>query len=510
MGAFIQDDWRVTPHLTINMGLRWQLFTPIYEVHNRMTNVQEITGAIELAGVNGNSNALYNQYNGIANFLPRLGIAWSPDGRTVFRAAFSRSSFQEGTGEYNRLATNAPWNNDLTATSTPGPNGAVPSNQLFLDQGFNGLTGAQTGVPCTTSTVTSAPASCFGGVRIHMQDPNYRPAISNQWNFTVQRQFGNATTISAAYVGQHSDHLADIVDAGQNFITSTNPLTVVSTPFLAGNPAILADKPGQIRLNETTGKQNYDALQISAQQRLSRGLEFLMNYTWSKCLTNNQGYYGRYGDAAGSQASADVSFQEYAYNINLDYGYCDHDVTNVFNGYLTYDLPFGHNRTFGKDSNQVVNAILGDWRASSVFTVHGGFPISMLYFGFDPTGAYFQPRPDCIAPSRQTPYKEYSGGGYIWFDPTTMAAPPNNRFGTCGISTERGPGIAQVDLGLSKFFPITERMNVEFRAEAINAFNTPIFLVNAYSIDVFGGSGEGVVNSSKGARNFQLALKLNF
>ena len=512
IGAFIQDDWRVNESLTVNFGLRWQLFTPIYEVGNRMTNFQEGTGAIELAGVNGNSRALYNEYNGIANFLPRLGVAWTPWHNTVVRAAFSRSSFQEGTGEYNRLATNAPWNVDLANTSTPGTNGAVPADQLFLDQGFTTLGSAGGGVPCTPATVTSAPASCFHGVRIHMQDPNYRPAVSNQWNFSLQHQFGSSTTIQAAYVGQHNDHLADIIDAGQRFIvgqTATAAITV-PTPFLAGNPTLLADGPGQIRLNETTGIANYNALQLSGQRRIANGLEFLVNYTWSKCLTDNQGYYARYGDAAASQASADVSFQEYAYNLKLDYGLCDHDVTNVFNGYVTYDIPFGHNRMFGSNSNKIVNGILGDWQINTDFTVHGGFPISMLYYGFDPTGAYFQPRPDCIAPSIETPYKNFAGGGYIWFDPSTMAAPPANRFGTCGISTERGPGIKQVDIGLHKQFFITERQNIEFRAEAINAFNSPLFAVNGYAIDIFGGTQEGVVNTSQGARNFQFGLKYNF
>jgi len=520
-GAFVQDDWKITPTLTMNIGLRWQLFTPIYEVGNRMTNFSEITGAIELAGQDGNSRALYNQYNGIANFLPRIGLAWAPSGgwakNMVFRSAFSRSSFQEGTGEYNRLATNAPWNEDLVGQFVAGPNGSIPSNQITLDQGFAALGAA--GPACTVQNVLSAPASCFAGIRIHIQDPNYRPAISNQWNFSIQRQFGNSMTFQAAYIGQHSDHLASIVSAGQKIL---NPNGTTSPGiYLSGNQALLADGPGQIRLNTTEGIQNYNSLQLSFQRRLATGLAFQANYTWSKCLTNNQGYYGRYGDAAASQASADVSFQQYAYNINQDYGFCDHDVTNVFNGYLTYEIPFGKNRAYGHDSNKFVNAVLGDWQVNTVFTVHGGFPISMLDWAGDPGTGSFQPRPDCVSPSQETPYKNAAQGGYIWFNPLTMADPPAGKFGNCGVSTERGPGIKQVDIGLSKKFAITERQTVEFRAEAINAFNSPIFVVNGYSIDVFSGANisngvyspsapTGIVNTSQGARNLQFALKYSF
>jgi hypothetical protein len=516
LGAFVQDDWKVTPKLTLNLGLRWQLFTPIYEVHNRMTNFQEGTGLIELAGQNGVSRAMYNQYNGIANFLPRLGLAWTPWGiNTVIRAGFSRSSFSEGTGEYNRLTTNAPWNLDYAVNLGPNAAGGVPSNQIFLDQGFTTLNGSV--APCTVQNVTSAPSQCFHGVRLHLTDPNYRPAVSNQWNFALQHQFGNSTTVQAAYVGEHTDHMADIIDAGQSFITSTNPLTTVPTLFLHGNPTLLATGPGQIRLNASTAIQNYNSMQLTVLQRLSKGLNFQANYTWSKCLTNNQGYYGRYGDSGHSQASNDVSFQLYAYNLNLDYGACDRDVTSVFNGYITYELPFGKNKAMGKNMGKALNAVAADWRVSAAFNVHGGFPISMLYYGNDPSGAYFQPRPDCISPSRQTPYKQAplnpsAGivGGYLWFDPSTMAAPASNRFGTCGVGTERGPGLAQFDIGLSKMFSLTERQNLEFRVEAINAFNTPVFALNAYSVDIFGGAGEGVVNTSAGARNVQLSLKYHF
>lgn len=521
IGAYVQDTWHVNNKLTVNYGIRWQLFTPIYEVHNRMTNFNEVTGQIELAGVDGNSRALYNEYNGIANFLPRAGLAYSIDNNTVLRVAFSRSSFQEGTGEYNRLATNAPWNNDVNFQTTASASslGTIPANQVFLDQGFAGLYAGQTGIPCTPATVTSAPASCFSHATIHMTDPNYRPATSNQWNATLQRQFGKSTTIQAAYVGQHNDHLASILDAGQLQLLPNG--TTAPSYYLSGNPALTANPLGQQRLNATVGVANYNALQISGQQRLANGLEFLMNYTWSKCLTNNQGYYGRYGDNAPSQASADVSFQQNVYNINADYGFCDHDVTNDFNGYLTYDLPFGKGRMFGAHVNPIVNAVVGDWTVNTVFTVHGGFPISMLDWSGDPGTGSFQPRPECIAPSQETPYREAPasvGGGYYWFNPATMANPPAGQFGNCGVSTERGPGLAQVDIGLSKYFPITEHQNLELRVEAINAFNTPIFTVAGYSIDVVGFNANGsvattntgLVNTSDGARNIQFGLKYNF
>ena len=195
-------------------------------------------------------------------------------------------------------------------------------------------------------------------------------------------------------------------------------------------------------------------------------------------------------------------------------------MTNVFNGYASYDLPFGKKRAYMHDANKFVNAVLGDWQVNTVFTVHGGFPISMLDWGGDAGTGSAQGRPDCIAPSRETPFKQNPNGpGYLWFDPTTMANPAAGHLGNCPVSSERGPGIKQVDLSMSKFFPITERQSIEFRAEAINAFNTPIFTVQGYSIDVigFGADGRsvtstntGVVNTSLGARNLQFALKYRF
>jgi hypothetical protein len=159
------------------------------------------------------------------------------DDKTVIRAAFSRSSFQEGTGEYNRLATNAPWNVDLVGQwGASNANGAVPASQVTLDQGFGAL-GSTGG--CSVANVTSAPAACFAGVRIHATDPNYRPAVSNQWNFTVQREVIKSLTVQVGYVGQHSDHLAAIYNMGQNVLQPNG--TATPGPYLAGNPTLKND-----------------------------------------------------------------------------------------------------------------------------------------------------------------------------------------------------------------------------------------------------------------------------
>jgi len=529
LGAFIQDDWRISRHLTLNYGLRWQLFTPLYEVGNRETNFGEYSGQIQLAGVDGNSRALYNQYNGIANFLPRVGLAWTPHDKTIIRAAFGRTSFQEGTGEYNRLATNAPWNVDLVGQwGATNVNGAIPANQITLDQGFAAL-GSAGG--CTVQNVTSAPASCFAGIRIHATDPNYRPAVSNQWNITLQRELTHSLTAQAGYIGQHSDHLAAIYDMGQNILVPNPPAGgpySAPGPYLAGNPTLKFDGTGQQRLNTSTAVQNYDAVQVLVRDQFSNGLAFQFNYTYGKCLTDNQGYYGRYGNAAVAQTTADVAFQSYVYNVRgLDYGLCDADISNAFTGYLNYELPFGHGRRFGNNSNKFVNAVLGGWRYDTIVTIHGGFPISMIQFGNDPTGAYFQPRPDCNGPSQETPYKNFIGGGYVWFNPTTMSIPGPGQLGTCGISTERGPGIKQVDMSLAKTFSITERQSLQFRFDAINSLNSPVFALNGYSTDVYPGGGidparygsdaaytasipTGVVNTSVGSRNLQFSLKYRF
>ena len=489
--SFFQDDWKVNRNLTLNLGLRWELHTPWVEVDNRQANFNLVTGQEEYPGQNGMNSALYNQYNGITNFEPRIGIAWTPfGGKDVIRASYTLSSFLEGTGTNLRLTLNPPF-----ATEHNVLYGATQTPSLLSD-GYDPF--------------VSNPGDQYAGASLRIWDPNVRPAVSNQWNFSIQHQFTDTTTLQAAYVGQRNTHLMVPVMASQEILNSDG--TVSPSPFLAGNQTLVSEI-GVAKLTASNGNQDYDALQISFQKRLAKGLELQANYTWSKCMTDSIGYYGGAGQGQG-----DHWYWQNTYDAAAEWGPCYYDTTHALNGYVTYDLPFGRGRAFGKSMNPVANVILGDWQVNAILNLHTGFPITILN-NFDTSNTLGAgPRANCIAPANVLGETNSPAGGYQWIDPSSFATPANGTFGTCGVGTVRGPGLHTMDLSLSKKFNITERQNLEFRAEAINFTNTPI--LNAPS-DTLGGSstvpfnpsnpqGFGAVTSSQGARNIQFGLKYNF
>jgi hypothetical protein len=477
--GFFQDDWRVTPHLTLNLGLRWELHTPWVEVDNRQSNFNEITGALELAGQNGNSRALYNQYNGITNFQPRIGLAYSPDSKTVFRAAYTVSNFLEGTGTNLRLTLNPPF---ATEHNVNYSGAQVPST---LADGYD-IFGAS-----TASNIN------YTGTSLRIWDPNFRPAVSNQWNVSIQRQLGNSMTFQASYVGQNNDHLVVPVWASQLQLL---PNGTTEPGYLSGNTTLLGEI-GNAKLTDTNGIQNYNALQVSFQKRLSHGVEFQANYTWSKCLSDAVGYYG-----GGGQANGNWYYWQDTYNSRLNYGPCYYDTPHSFNGFVTYDIPFGRGRTFGNNANKIVNAVAGGWQVNAIVTWRGGFPYT-IDSSKDVSGTNNPNQlANCVAPGQVFGQQNLSTGGYQWFNPAAYTNESPGSFGTCGVGTIRGPGIHNVDLSLIKLFNFTEHQNLEFRAEAINLANSVI--LNAPNTTV--GSTLGQITSSQGERNIQFALKYNF
>jgi hypothetical protein len=486
LAAFFQDDWRVTPNLTLNLGLRWELHTPWDEVKNRQANFNLVTGQEYLSGQTcpyNDCNALYNQYNGITNFQPRLGIAWTPGGgKLVVRSGYTMSNYLEGTGTNLRLPINPPFavehDDQYTNSSLYG---VMPGSTL--DQGF---------LPFTSA------GNQLVGATLRVWDPNIRPAVSNQWNLSLQYQLNPTTTVQASYVGQRATHLMVPMPYFQKVLNPDG--TVSPTEYLAGNPTLLGEI-GQISGTASIGNQDYDALQMLVKKRLSSGLEYSVAYTYSKCMTNNMGYYGQ-----GGQSGQSNWYYQNIYDAAAEWGPCDYDASQNFVTNAVYDIPFGHGRTFGNNINKALDTVAGGWQVAGILSLHTGFPLTVGANDASNTGGR-GPRADCIAPADVLGSQDSSvGNGYQWYSPSGFAQPANGTFGSCGVGTVRGPGLATLDFNVSKTFKITERHAVDIRAEFINLTNTPI--LNSPNNSV--GTTLGLLNSSQGARNVQFALKYHF
>jgi hypothetical protein len=488
--AFFQDTWRVTPTLTVNYGLRYEVHTPWVEVDDRQVNFAPFSGQIEFAGQStfyNNNRALYNQYNGVFNYQPRIGFAWNPhNGHTVIRGSYTLSSFMEGAGTNLRLTTNPPFGAERDALYTSATS---PATTTTLTQGFSIFNGATT--------------NPFTGASLRLWDPNVRPAVSNQWNFTVQQQLGNSTTVQVAYVGQKNDHLISAQPYSQSQLLPNG--TVAPSPYLSGNPALLAELGSNVTISgtESNGNQSYNALQLTVQRRLAQGIQGQVSYTYSKCMTDSIGFYGE----PGTQAANQSAYAQNLYNRRAEWGPCFYDLTHNVSANFSYDLPFGHNRQFGRNMNKVLNALAGDWQANGILSFHNGFPLTISApdnSGTNSRGA----RANCLVPSTVFGEQNYggSGGGFQWFNPAAYGPGVPGTFGTCGVGTVRGPGIATFDLSASKKFNFTEHQNLELRGEFINAFNHPI--LNAPTTNL--GGTLGLLQTSQGARNIQIGLKYNF
>jgi len=561
---FGQDDWRMTPTFTLNLGLRFEDHTPLYETNNQAVNFGLYTGTIYTAnGVDGTSKfgnqALYNNYLGIGDWEPRIGLSWAPaalGGKTVVRAGFAISSFVEGGGSNEELTQNLPFG-------------------FLQQQAAGGIYTVENGFGATTALACGGVINqaCYDGQRIRVFDQNFRPATINQWNLTFQQQLTNSLTFQIGYVGQRGSHLLNFEDTAQSIPLDASGkvagrgdpiVTRDPGPFLGGAAAgslYLADNPqfntancgtagnpicGKETLtgtNMSNSDQSYNALQAVLQKRMSNGLQAQVSYTWSKCLSNSPGYFGTGWGSTGATSSGGQPGWENIYNPRLDWGPCYYDQAQILTSYVTYQLPLGRGKQFGRDLNPVLNAVLGNWEIGGILTLHSGNALTLNNFGGWGVGGNsdntngVDPEtlaglPDCnggVQLSKQTVPAANGAAGYIqWIANTPTNATPAaaNTFGTCGIGNVRGPGYANVDLSLHKAFSITETKRLEFRFEALNAFNHPVWDFSGGPADgsfdpgswSAGTGGQqvtsnptfGKITGSQGARELQLAMKFYF
>jgi Carboxypeptidase regulatory-like domain len=522
-GAYVQDDWRITNSLTLNLGVRYEAHTPWAEAHDLQDNFDLLTGQLispncskvtPLLGTapvtckEVSNRGLYNGTYGGKAFQPRIGFAWAPaalGGKTVVRSAFTISSYMEGTGTNLRLPINPPF--------TPA--------ETFVTYNGQSLPTTTTGQGLVPVGSASDP---FAGSLVRVWDPNVQPALTQQWNLTIQQQLGNNATLQIGYVGQHGTHLMVPMPylqkrflKGTTCMVGTPPVAQTCTApslFFSGNPTFQSDI-SQISGTASVGEMKYNALQAVFQKRYSGGLNFQAAYTFSKCMTDNSGYYGTWGGTQGVPANP---YYQNLYDPRADYAPCYFDAKHVLSSYATYEIPFGRGKRFGHDANGVVNAVAGGWSVAPIISLRTGFPLALYNFTNDPSNTNSRgARPNCGSGAgrvfgRRNAFDASTGAylGYQWFDPTPYSLPTNAEgFGNCPAQGPvRGPGYADVDLSVQKNFTITENVRLQFRADFLNTFNRVNLNTDCCFTAV--GAGMGIISSAQEPRNIQFALKLYY
>ena len=485
IALFVQDDFKVTSTLTLNLGLRWAYTSPLVEKDNKQSNFDVAPPYGNGTGVqtfaSDSDRALYEPY--YKGFEPRVGFAWSASDRLVIRGGYGISQFMEGTGANLRLPLNPPFFYE-SAVVYDRTTGAGTTGSGFADL-----------VPGTTPS---------GNVRAY--EPNLRPQFSQQWNAFVEYRLTEGMSAQVGYVGHHADHLVTPVEGNQPLPGVGDPTTwaprPTRRPLYEEQPLITT-----IATTAAASSSRYHALQASIRQRAWNGLEFLASYTFGEARTNNRGFYGVFGGSGpqGVTGATEHPYWQNAYDPEADWGPAFHDVKHNFIFSASYELPFGQGRKYGSEWSGVTNAILGGWKVGGIFQARTGLPITVI----DTRNRSLQnerswDRPNCIGdpvPSDQSIDH--------WLDINAFQIVPLGTFGNCPVGVARAPGYSNIDLVLSKRFEMGAQRYLEFRAEAFNLLNHPSFGPPGRDFSVPSTFGV-ITNTVSSPRVIELALKFYF
>jgi hypothetical protein len=472
---FVQDDFKATQALTLNLGLRWAYTQPLVEKDNRQGNFSLATGQ-EILAQDGSreSRALYKSYK--KGFEPRIGAAWRPSEGWVVRGAYGISQYMEGTGANLRLPLNPPFFFES----------AVP---------YDLTTGAGT---LTTGFAELKPQDQPSG-QVRAFDPNLRPQFTQQWNVFVERLLNASTSANIGYVGHKATQLVTPVEGNQPLPGVGDPTTWAPLqnrrPLFATAPLIT-----NIATTASRGRSDYNALQASVRQRSVNGVEYLASYTLSRTRTNNRGYYGSGG------VQAEGAYWANAYDPDANYGPAFFDARHNFVLSANYELPFGKGRRWGRDASSLVDAIVGGWKLSGIFQARSGFPITVID-GRNRSlqGVRGNERPNCVGDPKPSDQNINH-----WVDINAFAIAPLGTFGNCPIGAGgSAPGYKNIDAVLAKQFNAGGARYFEFRAEAFNLTNTPSFSPPARDINAPNTFGT-ITNTVSTARTVELVIKFFF
>jgi hypothetical protein len=462
--VFVQDDFKVKPNLTVNLGLRYEATTGMSELHNAiggfdptLTNAFDGSkGSMWFGGQVGRTTLQQPIHN---IFLPRVGFSWAPGmfknttvrgGFGMYAYNFSEDTYGQGLGA-GSLGTNTGNATDTNSGTGPNPLISLSASSATAGPILNYVTGS----PAARDPLTYVTPA-------HPQNVTFTPyfvpvARINEWTFSVEHLFSHDYEASIAYVGSHGSNL--------QFPTDLNQIT--NRAVLAAGPTTQAERPfplfGNINGNSYNGISNYNALQVGMVKRYSYGLTFQANYVWSHFLDDqDSGGWGSRGGVQNWQIGNDPA---------ANYGNSNFDIRHAVKAIVAYELPFGHNKNY-LHNGVVSDALVGGWRVSSTFITQSGNPFTVID---TKNNSYSQCGNGCVVYPNVIgdPFSNVPAG--YFFNPAAFAQPAPGTFGNEGRNSLRGPRLTVMNLSLGKQFHFGERFGLELRADFVNALNHPSF-----------------------------------
>jgi Carboxypeptidase regulatory-like domain/TonB dependent receptor len=506
VGIYAQDTWKVRPRLTLNLGVRWDPYLPMYWADGQMFHFQQNwfdAGLRSNVYINAPAGVLYSGDPGVPNngkvqpnqwwhFSPRVALAWDPkgDGRTSIRAGYGLFRDYEDLYSYQMVKSSPPYNDVIVLQSPAGG----------LANVWAGYPGGQP-FPIPLSRDSAFPTS---GSWVNVPQNLAAPYV-NQWNLSVERQFGSSWVASVSYLGNNVTHLINSIEANPavyipgtscviNGVTytpcsSTNNTTQRRALYLA-NPSQGQYYGSIVQLN-AGGTLDYNGLITSLTHRFDRGLTMQANYTWSHCIDTGTSQYFGATPFGGAYTLA---------RIAANRGNCgglEEDRRHNFNLSLVYEIP-----TF---TSGRLRAIGTGWQVSSILKVLTGDYFSITS-GIDTSlsGITYDQRPDQVLSDPYAPQKSAA----LWLNPKAFAQAATGTYGTMGPRTLEGPGFFGLDMGIDRKFAIVrESQFLEVRFEGFNVLNHPNFLDPVATLT---STTFGEIQSANDPRILQLGLKYIF
>ena len=484
VGTYVQDDWQVNGKLTLNLGLRYEVFTVPTEVNGKVANLRNLTDPTTTVG-----EPFFNNPSK-KNFAPRVGFAYVPfsDGKTSIRGGYGIYDMPILPYLYRFEISGQPPFAGLAFVGGPPP--------VFFPapfpNAFSVITSSQLPLPPSVNTID------FNPERTYMQ----------QYNMNVQREVMGNLVVTVGYIGSRGVHLGR-----KNSVNQRTDFTFVNgrkffpelPPGVPPQAEFLNPNFGAIRLNTFDGVSSYNALQFRVEKRLSRGLEFQSSYTWGKALDDASGTESEFANVQGGSRVQDPL------DRRAEHGRAAFDVRQTFIMGATYEIPTIHKFT------GVTDKVLNGWELTGLLTTRSGFPFNAV-IGFDrardASPDNIAQRPDIV--SGRTYASAITGDPNHYIDASAFTLAPAGMYGNEGRNVLDGPGLATFDLGIFKNTKIGENVSIQFRTEVFNLFNRANFAIPDNLVVFTSESGNvpgnfGIITrTTTTSRQLQFGLKFIF